>query len=147
MPRILNPHHLLSFLGLLALTSLTGCIFVVDGTNDDGYDIDNAIPLVIEEDTYWNCALDDVVGVYFWEFQAGVADADGLSDIETVIVDVVLSDTGFMLESVNLIDEGAGIWGGLVWEDESDLYCGDAVDVTFTVYDFLGDSDSFTLYY
>ncbi len=145
MPCMLNAHRLPFLLGLFVMASLSGCIFVVDRTSDN--DIDNAIPYVIEEDTYWNCALDDVVGVYFWEFQAGVGDADGLSDVETVIVDIVLSDTGFMLESVNLIDEGDGIWGGLVWEDESDLYCGDAVDVTFTVYDFLGDSDSFTLYY
>ena len=145
MPHQLNPHRLLFLLGLFAMTTLSGCILVVDGTRDD--DGDNAVPYVVDEDTYWNCALDDVVGVYFWEFQAGVGDADGLSDIDSVVADVVLSDTGFMLESVNLIDEGAGIWGGLVWEDESDLYCGDAVDVTFTVYDFLGDSDSFTLYY
>ena len=146
MTHALNSHRLLFFLSLAAMTSLSGCILVVDGVDDDS-GIPNGIPYIVEDDTYWNCALDDVVGVYFWEFQAGVGDADGLADVESVLVDVVLADSGFLLESVNLIDEGAGIWGGLVWEDESELYCGDAVDVTFTVYDFWGDSDSFTLYY
>ena len=127
---------------------LPGCFFIVDGDDDD----DDVVPLnespeLIESMSYWNCDLDSQMGEYWFEFQTVVEDLDGLSDIEYVDVTVLEPDTGFQIDSFALIDEGEGVYGGLVWESESSLYCGEPQDVLFEVWDFAGGYDSLTLYY
>jgi hypothetical protein len=87
------------------------------------------------------------MGEYWFEFQTVVDDLDGLGDIDQVNASVYDADTGAEFDSFRLIDEGGGVYGGLVWESETALYCGDPWDVTFEVWDLLGDSYSFTLYY
>jgi hypothetical protein len=125
---------------------LPGCFIIVDRDDDDDV-VPNNAPLILEDDTYWFCELNEGIPDYFFEFQAAVDDLDGLGDIDQVEATVYNADSGGMIESVSLIDEGAGVYGGLIWESESPLYCGDPHDVTFEVWDFLGAYDSFTLYY
>jgi len=132
----------------LLLALLPGCFIIVDGDDDDDV-ITNEIPFIYEDEdsTYWACDLDEGMGEYWFEFQTVVDDLDGLADIDQVNATVFDAETGGELDSFRLIDEGAGVYGGLVWESESFLYCGDPMDVTFEVWDLLGDSHSFTLYY
>lgn len=144
------PFSSLRVLSLLTLFCflLPGCFFIVDGDDDD----DDVVPLnespeLIESMSYWNCDLDSQMGEYWFEFQTVVEDLDGLSDIEYVDVTVLEPDTGFQIDSFALIDEGEGVYGGLVWESESSLYCGEPQDVLFEVWDFAGGYDSLTLYY
>jgi hypothetical protein len=144
------PFSSLRVLSLLTLSCflLPGCFFIVDGDDDD----DDAAPLnespeLIESMSYWNCDLDSEMGEYWFEFQTVVEDLDGLGDIEYVDVTVLEPDTGFQIDSFALIDEGEGVYGGLVWESESSLYCGEPQDVLFEVWDFAGGYDSLTLYY
>jgi hypothetical protein len=144
------PFSSLRVLSLLTLSSflLPGCFFIVDQDDDD----DDVVPLneapeLIESLSYWNCDLDSQMGEYSFEFQTVVEDLDGLGDIEYVDVTVLEPDTGFQIDSFALIDEGEGVYGGLVWESESSLYCGEPQDVLFEVWDFAGGYDSLTLYY
>ena len=88
-----------------------------------------------------------MVAEYSFEFQTIVDDPDGLSDIDDVVVFVDDADSGGEIESFDLMNEGDGVYGGLVWENESNLRCGDPIDVTFQAWDVHGDSASFTLYY
>ena len=144
------PFSSLRVLSLLTLSCflLPGCFFIVDRDDDD----DDVVPLnespeLIESMSYWNCDLDSQMGEYWFEFQTVVEDLDGLGDIEYVDVTVLEPDTGFQIDSFALIDEGEGVYGGLVWESESSLYCGEPQDVLFEVWDFAGGYDSLTLYY
>ena len=144
------PFSSLRALSLLALSSflLPGCFFIVAQDDDDDDDVIlNEAPELIESLSYWNCDLDSQMGEYWFEFQTVVEDLDGLGDIEYVDVTVLEPDTGFEIDSFALIDEGEGVYGGLVWESESSLYCGEPQDVLFEVWDFAGGYDSLTLYY
>jgi hypothetical protein len=112
-------------------------------------DGDSTFPFIYEDgdSTYWACGLDEGMGEYWFEFQTVVDDLDGLADIDQVTATVFSAEDEWELDSFRLIDEGGGVYGGLVWESETALYCGDPMDVTFEVWDLMGDSDSFTLYY
>lgn len=133
----------------VSLMLLPGCFFILDGEDDDGEItvIENSSPFLVEDLSYWNCDLDEGVGEYFFEFQTAVEDLDGLGDIDQVDVTVQDVETGAVIDSFSLIDEGDGIYGGLVWESESALYCGEPQDVLFEVWDFAGGYDSLILYY
>lgn len=131
--------RLLSLLVLATLAGLPGCFFY---DFDDDPEVEyrdpepvNARPFIVAEDTWWTCDLDEDYG-YFFEFQALVEDDDGLRDVE--YVDVSVFEAGYEdvdLGFFTLNYEGDGIWGGIVWEDESDLWCGDPVDVLFEAWD------------
>lgn len=141
----------LSLLALLCLatTSLSGC-FILLGDDDDDDDVPvvvNAIPDILEEETWWRCDLDTQMAEYFFEFQALVDDADGLEDVEYVDITVFDAETGQTIDGFSLINEGDGVWGGLVWESESALFCGEAIDVLFEAWDLYEGYDSFMLYY
>ena len=142
--------RLFGFLALapILLAALPGCFVIVEGDDDDAPFV-NDLPYIYEDEnsTYWSCGLDEMVSEYSFEFQTIVDDPDGLSDIDEVIAFVDDADSGVELDSFDLMNEGDGVYGGLVWEDESNLRCGDPIDVTFQVWDVHGDSASFTLLY
>ena len=131
-----------SFVLLTAGIWMGGCIFVID---DDPDSYGHAPRVVDSGDTYWFCEYDATYHDYYWEFQAEVDDADGLSDI--YLVDVAFYDayTGDLVDSLELFEEHGGIWGAWTWERETTLYCGDAYDVVFYVEDWAGNSDSLFL--
>jgi len=133
----------------LLLAALPGCVVYVDDDDDDDIPFVNELPYILEDEvsTYWSCGLDEMVSEYSFEFQTIVGDPDGLNDIDEVFAYVDDADTGEALDSFDLMNEGDGVYGGLVWEDESFLYCGEPIDVTFQVWDLHGDSASFTLFY
>ena len=137
----------------MPLLMLQGCfIFVDDHDDDDDDDLvvyDNAAPVVLEgyDETWWECAFADTQGDYFWEFQATVDDRDGLADISWVDVFVYVDDREVLLDDFGLLDEGEGVWGGLVWEVDSNLRCGERVDVLFQVGDLAGEIDELWLTY
>jgi hypothetical protein len=138
---------------LLALTAvflgfLPGCFIIVEDDDDDDT-FSNELPFLFEDEdsTYWNCGPDDITGDQAYEFQTVVGDPDGLSDIDEVIAFVYDADSDAQLDAFDLFDEGDGVYGGFVWEDETTLFCGEPIDVTFQVWDVHGDSASFTLYY
>ena len=58
-----------------------------------------------------------------------------------------VDDREVLLDDFGLLDEGSGIWGGLVWEVDSNLRCGERVDVLFQVGDLRGDTDELWLTY
>jgi hypothetical protein len=120
-----------------------------DAAGDDDDDIDNSAPQIVEDDTYWLCEYSEPADDYFFEFQTGVTDADGLEDILDVQVTVLEAGTTAAIDDFLLIYEQGSIWGGIVWEAESDLYewCGAPLDVRFTAWDTAGSNGSLTLYY
>ncbi len=143
-----------SLVSLLALgvvaTSLSGCFIFLGDDDDDEFEPDpivNVDPEILDEETWWRCDLDTDMEEYFFEFQAVVDDLDGIEDVEFVDVTVFDADLGTTLESFTLINEGAGVWGGLVWETESSLFCGEPIDVMFEAWDVFEGYDSLTLYY
>lgn len=137
---------------LLPLLTLQGCfIFVDDYDEDDDDDVvfTNAAPEILRgyDETWWECGFSDAQGDYYWEFQATVDDLDGLEDISFVDVFIYLDDATYLVDDFGLIDEGDGVYGGIVWESESNLRCGERVDVLFQVGDFVGDLDEVWLTY
>lgn len=132
---------------------LQGCfIFVDDFDDDDDDDYEpppavNYEPEIDSAETWWFCDYDEGADDYFFEFQASVRDPDGDWDVQYVDVTVYRADTDLEFGSWSLMDEGDGIWGGLVWERESELYCGEPVDVVFETWDYDGAYDSMTLWY
>ncbi len=136
----------------LPLLSLQGCFVFVDDHDDDDIVepvITNSTPWVLDgfDETWWECAFSAATGDYYWEFQATVDDPDGLDDIWFVDVFVYVDDSEVLLDDFGLVDEGDGVWGGLVWEQDSNLRCGERVDVLFEVGDLAGDFDQLWLTY
>jgi hypothetical protein len=124
------------------LAVLTGCIVVVDDEPPG-----NRPPEVLASDTAWQCQEDVSQGWYF-EFQARVRDDDGFDDVVLVWVTVLPPNQSEpVIDEFDLFDEGAGIWGGVVWEDQSNLICGQGIDVLFTALDEAGDRGSLLLTY
>ena len=138
---------------LLALATLPGCFIFVDEVDDhDDHGSEpvfvNHLPFIDEGETFWLCDFDEGRQDYFFEFQTLVLDDDGWRDIDGVEVSVYLADhPDYLVGSFGLMAEGDGFWGGLVWESESDLFCGEAVDVVFEAWDSYGDTDVLTLLY
>ena len=150
----MTPKALRATLMLIASCSLLpGCfVFVdeveVDDDDDDRYEPPaNALPEIQTNETWWSCDYSESTGDYYFEFQAVVEDWDGPMDVE--YVDVTVYEAGYSYEygAFTLNYEGDAVWGGIVWEHESDLYCGDPVDVVFDAWDVHGAHDQFTLYY
>jgi hypothetical protein len=125
---------------LLTLALLPGCfIFLDDDYDDDDVVIivvePNSAPEIIEADTWWLCDYDGAADTYFFEFQASVDDLDGFGDVRFVDVTVEDAITNEYLDSFGLVYEGGGIWGGLIWEDESNLFCGEEINVIVEAWD------------
>ena len=139
-------------LALLATSSLTGCFVFVDDYDPDPDPYQpppgvNPAPLFDGNDSWWLCGYDEIRDDYFFEFQAVVDDLDGWMDVQYVDVTVFLADDDYVVETFSLVSEGDGYWGGLMWERESNLFCGEAVDVLFEAWDSYGDmSDLFLRY-
>jgi hypothetical protein len=136
----------------LPFLALQGCfVFVADPDppREEVVVVSNAAPRVLDgyDETWWECTFSAPAGDYAWEFQATVDDADGLGDIAFVDVFVYVDDSDVVLDDFGLLDEGDGVWGGLVWEMDSNLRCGERVDVLFEVGDSAGDIDSLWLTY
>ena len=126
---------------LTTLALLPGCFIFVDDYDDDDdttvivVEESNHAPEILAGDTWWVCDFDAAADAYFFEFQASVDDLDGLGDVEFVDVTVLDAITEEQLDSFGLIYEGDTIWGGLIWEDESNLFCGEEVDVIIEAWD------------
>ena len=126
-------------LALVTLFALPGCFIFVDEDLDDDYEpvveFVNSAPEIVESESWWMCDYDAAANAYFFEFEAFVDDYDGYWDVE--YVDVTVNDvvTGETLDGFGLIHEQDGVWGGLIWEDESNLFCGEAVDVIIEAWD------------
>ncbi len=125
---------------LTALSLLPGCFIFLDDDYDDDDTViiveeSNAAPEILAADTWWTCDYDGPANAYFFEFQAHVDDLDGLDDVRYVDVTVEDAITGEYLDAFGLLYEGRGIWGGLVWEDESNLLCGEEIDVIVEAWD------------
>ncbi|MCO4770423.1 MAG: hypothetical protein KDA24_10370 [Deltaproteobacteria bacterium] len=155
MPRTLNLTSLFALL-LIATSSLTGCfVFVEEDVYVDDDDsvyqpppVVNHAPVFDGNDSWWLCEYDEVRDDYFFEFQAVVDDLDGWTDVEFVDVTIFLADDpDYMIDTFGLVYEGEGVWGGLVWERESDLFCGEAVDVLFEAWDNYGDRSDMLIRY
>jgi hypothetical protein len=135
----------------LALTALPGCFIFVDEDDDDYIDepvFINSVPEFDAVDSWWQCDWSEQNQDYFFEFQARVEDFDGPRDVAYVDATIFLADDpDYMIDSFGLIYEDGAIWGGLVWESESDLYCGEAIDVLFEAWDSYGDKAELLLRY
>ena len=139
-----NPAPLLALLAL-SLATLPGCFVFLDDDDDDHVDvyeepvIVNAVPEFDASDSWWQCDWDEQRADYWFEFQAHVDDFDGPRDVQYVDATVFLADDpGYMVDTFSLFYESDGRWGGIVWEAESDLYCGEAVDVLLEAWDSAG---------
>ena len=152
MPRTLNLMSILALL-LVATSGLSGCFVFIDEPvdDDDAYAPPppvNHAPVFDGNDSWWLCDYDGARDDYFFEFQAVVDDLDGWTDIEFVDVSIFLADDpNYMVDSFELLNEGQGVWGGLIWERESDLFCGGAVDVLFEAWDNFGDKSELLIRY
>jgi len=138
----------------LASTLLPGCFIFFEEEDDDHEDYEpaptpppNAEPEIVSDETWWFCDIDESANEWYFEFQAVVEDWDGAVDVEFVDVTVYDPIDGFTIDGFSLLYEGDAVWGGIVWEFESNLYCGEPVDVVFEAWDYHGGYDSFTLYY
>lgn len=134
---------------VMAPMVLPGCFVFVDDDDDDPPPVVNYLPEIIGAETEWFCEYSETANDYFFEFVTVVEDDDGPSDIEYVDVTVYDADTTWEVDSFGLLYEGDAVWGGIVWEEESNLFewCGRPIDVTFVATDRAGASDTFTLYY
>ena len=163
-------NRLLQALAWLIVLTQVGCVTVVrrGGSDDDdavgddddavgddddavGDDDDaaNSPPFIVLEETYWLCEYSQSADDYFFEFQTLVDDLDGPGDVVEVLVTVLEAGTEFVIDEFGLIYEGDGLWGGIVWELESELYewCGEPIDVRFDAWDYAGANDWVVLYY
>ncbi len=136
----------------LSLTLLPGCFIFVDDVDDDDdddrVDVDvNYSPEIDPDGTWWRCDYDPAANDYFFEFQAIVDDWDGDWDVGYVDVTIVEAGTDWEIDGFALLHEEDAMWGGLVWERESDLFCGEPIDVIFEAWDWDGAYDAFVLYY
>lgn len=139
---------------LFATSSLTGCFIFLEEEvydDDDAYErppVVNHGPLFDGNDSWWLCDYDEVRDDHFFEFQAVVDDLDGFTDVQYVDASIFLAeDPTYMVDTFGLVYEGDAVWGGLVWERESDLFCGEAVDVLFEAWDSYGDKTELLIRY
>lgn len=131
---------------LTLLAALPGCFFVLDRDDDDEpppeptpEPFENFDPEFIEDETWWTCEEDPTSGDFFFEFQAGLSDNNGLDDIADVHVTVhPAGDLAGIVDDFAIFDEGDGLWGGVVWEGESNLFCTEPIDVAFEAWDAHG---------
>ena len=138
----------LTALAAIALT-LQGCFIVVDEDDDTGQpsneSVVDAAPRIIESLTWWTCEYSPYEGSYYFEFQAVVDDADGWSDVSEVNIYFFAPDSASVIDSFSMNYEGEGVWGGMVWEEETALYCGEATDAIIEAWDFFDRSDMMTI--
>jgi len=139
-------------LAALSLSLLPGCfIFVGESDDDDDYNEPppevNYEPEIDAEASWWFCDYDEQADDYFFEFETWVDDWDGDWDVDFVEVTILEAGWNYEIDGFTLIHEDEAQWGGLVWERESELYCGEPIDVRFEAWDRSGAYDSFTLYY
>lgn len=126
----------------LAFSTLPGCWVFIEDDDDDVIIVDeepvyvNSAPVFDASDSWWQCDWSDQREDYWFEFQAHVDDFDGSWDVQYVDATVFLADDpDYMVDSFPLLHEDGPIWGGIVWEAESNLYCGEAIDVLFEAWD------------
>lgn len=126
---------------LFALVFTPGCIFLIDDPDPPEEPTPepfvNSEPVFIGDGTYWHCEQDDASGDFYFDFQAEVHDDDG--DVEELLVTVYAAgDLDTVIDDFEIFYEGAGIWGGRVWEGESNLFCTEPIDVAFEAWDSHG---------
>jgi len=101
----------------------------------------NHRPQILADATWWTCDYDWVADDHFFEFEAIVDDPDGSDDVVMVSMTLYEAGTDYVLDSFALHAEGAGVWGGLVWESESYAFCGESLDVLVEAVDYYDDWD------
>lgn len=137
----------------LATSALSGCFVFVDDDDDDVIVVEepvyvNSVPEIDAGDSWWQCDWSDQREDYWFEFQAHVDDFDGPRDVQYVDATVFLADDpDYMVDTFALLYESDAIWGGIVWEAESNLYCGEAIDVLIEAWDSHGDKAELLIRY
>jgi len=128
-------------LALPLFLATPACFFILDDDREEepeptpSPEPANSAPVIDSEESFWFCDWDGQAGDYFWEFQAVVWDDDGPRDVDAVEVTIWEAGTSYFVDGFALLQEDDFMWGGLVWESESDLYCGDPVDVEIEAWD------------
>ena len=156
MNRPSQPRALFALLAPVLLLA-PGCFFIIEDDDDDGpVPVDqadpqpepvNTPPIIISEDSWWACDWDPSSAEYFFEFQAVVEDDDGPRDVDWVDVTVYEAGSDRWIDGFTLLQEDGPVWGGLVWEDESNLWCGEPVDVLIEAWDSVDHYDSLLIRY
>jgi hypothetical protein len=138
----------------LSLILLPGCFVFIDDVDHDHEDEDvspppepNYDPEIDRDGTWWLCDYDEIADDYFFEFQAVVDDWNGEWDVTYVEVTIFEAGWDYQIDGFSLIHEQDNTWGGLAWERESELFCGEPIDVLFEAWDYDGAYDTFMLYY
>ncbi len=146
-PRLLSA---LSLFAALAL-SLQGCFIVVeededldDSSSSASFNSDPSIDMNL---SWWTCDYSPYDDAFYFEFQAVVDDADGWYSIDEVIIYFFAPGSPTVLDSFSMNHEGDETWGGMVWEAETYLFCGEPVDAIIEARNYLDGSDSLTIYY
>jgi hypothetical protein len=152
MPAKHNPRVLSALTILVAIAmTLQGCFIVVEEednlTEPSSESLLSAAPRIVEDLTWWTCEYSPYEGSYYFEFQAVVDDADGWSDVSEVNIYFFASESPSVIDSFSMHYEGEGVWGGMVWEDETALYCGEATDAIIEAWDFFDSSDILSILY
>ncbi|MBJ94163.1 MAG: hypothetical protein CMP23_06745 [Rickettsiales bacterium] len=134
---------------LILTIGLQGCFVIIEEDDrgepmptvyDDGPQIINAL-------SYWTCDYSSPDARYFFEFQAVVDDPDGWRDVIEVNIYFFETQSARLVSGFSMHDEGEGTWGGMVWEDESAMYCGEPMDVIIEAIDQFGERDSLEIIY
>ncbi len=136
----------------VATSGLSGCFIFVDDNDDPAPPpapvAVNHAPVFDGNDSWWLCEYDPYADDYYFEFQAVVDDLDGWGDVAFVDTTVFLAgDHSYVVDTFELVYEGQGVWGGLMWERESNLFCGEAVDVLYEAWDSYGELSDLLIRY
>jgi len=132
----------------LALAPLQGCFVFLE--EDESISISeqvpsNYAPTILSDLSWWHCDYSPFEDEYFFEFQAVVDDLDGWSDVAEVNIYFYDAGSAVARDSFTMHYEGEGVWGGLVWESETFLFCGDATDAIIEAWDFFDANDLLTI--
>ncbi len=131
-------------LAALALVPLQGCFVFLEeeeSVSSSEQAPINYQPSIVSDLSWWSCDYSPFEDEYFFEFQAVVDDLDGWSDIAEVNIYFYDAGSPIARDSFAMIYEGEGVWGGLVWENETFLFCGDATDVIIEAWDYFDAND------
>jgi len=140
----------LLLLTAFALAPAQGCFVVIEEdesiTSNSDVVLNNA-PTIVTDLSWWTCDYSPFDGDYLFEFQAVVDDLDGWSDVAEVNIYFFESGSPTVQDSFSLHYEGEGVWGGMVLEGDSSLYCGGATDAIIEAWDYFDDSDYLSIVY
>jgi len=131
--------------------SLQGCFIVVEEDEDLGDSSSstsfNSDPSIDVYQSWWTCDYSPYDDAFFFEFQAVVEDPDDWYSVDEVIIYFFAPGSPTVLDSFAMNHEGGETWGGIVWEAETYLFCGEPVDAIIEARNYLDGTDSLTILY